>query len=45
MEQNNKKKGYLSPNAEIVELAEDVVTGSTSMDWGWGGLVLEQHCP
>lgn len=38
MEQKNKK-GYFSPNAEIVELAEDIVTGSTSLDWdkeNWG---------
>lgn len=40
MEQKNKK-GYLSPNAEIVELAEDIVTGSTSLDWNWGSEDLD----
>lgn len=29
------KKGYPSLFVEIVELAEDVVTGSVSIEWGW----------
>ena len=37
MEQKNKK-GYFSPNAEIVELAEDIVT---SLDWNWGSEDLD----
>lgn len=29
------KKSYLSLFVEIVELAEDVITDSVSIDWDW----------
>lgn len=29
------KKSYLSPDVEILKLAEDVVTESISIDWDW----------
>ncbi|MBR2646015.1 MAG: hypothetical protein IKD47_00435 [Clostridia bacterium] len=38
MEQNSKKS-YFSPELELIAVAEDVVTGSTSIGWdstNWG---------